>query len=73
MSEDLKDFFLPFIWIVGITLIFVAFILFLDYQYQKAACPQKWSDFETRMSFMAGCQVKIGDKFVPENSVKFQK
>ena len=33
-------------------------------------CSNRWSDFESRYVVMGGCQVKVNDKWYPEDRVR---
>ncbi len=57
-------------------LISILAILFLSVVYSVVSnveCKSKWGDFENRYNFIAGCQVKLNNKWIPAGQYYYKE
>lgn len=72
MSEDAKELMVNLLGMLFLIIFIV--ILFFGVQWiNSVQCSGKWQSFESKYSYVDGCQIKVIDKWIPAESYYFKE
>lgn len=58
----------------GVVLVFIALVtILITYITELIQCGEKWQSFPSKYSPISGCQIMVGDKWIPSESYYFKQ